>query len=250
MTLRVIDIETTGVDPTADAVIEIASVDLVRRDDQFAIENERETFVATRTEIPPAASAVHHIVAADLVGAPELRDVIHDFSGASAFVAHNCSFERSFLDAHFGDAKWVCTYRCALRIWPNAPGHSNQVLRYWLGLLTPFGRERDAIAPHRALSDVIVTAAIFGEMARLATWAQMLEWSSQPPLMTWFTFGKHKGERFAEVGLDYLDWIVHKSDLDEGAKFSAKFEIERRAKAKRDRRDEQNDARRAMREPA
>jgi hypothetical protein len=25
---------------------------------------------------------------------------------------------------------WICTYKCALRVWPDLDGHSNQELRY------------------------------------------------------------------------------------------------------------------------
>ena len=43
MVVRVIDIETTGIDPASDAIIEIASVDLVRGG---GIVNARSTYVA------------------------------------------------------------------------------------------------------------------------------------------------------------------------------------------------------------
>ncbi|HEY1243901.1 MAG TPA: exonuclease domain-containing protein [Hyphomicrobiaceae bacterium] len=42
MTVRVIDIETTGIDPTVDAIIEIASVDLLK---DGAIANQRTALV-------------------------------------------------------------------------------------------------------------------------------------------------------------------------------------------------------------
>jgi DNA polymerase III epsilon subunit-like protein len=42
MTVRVIDIETTGIDPATDAIIEIASVDLLK---DGAIANQRSTLV-------------------------------------------------------------------------------------------------------------------------------------------------------------------------------------------------------------
>ena len=59
MTVRVIDIETTGIDPTTDAIIEIASVDMVR---DGGITNAMDTLVRPTKSIPPGASAVHHIV--------------------------------------------------------------------------------------------------------------------------------------------------------------------------------------------
>jgi exodeoxyribonuclease X len=94
MTVRCIDIETTGIDPAKDAVVEIASVDLLR---EGGITNCQNTLVRPALPVPPEASAVHHLIDADLVEAPSLEDVIGRFKGADAYVAHNCEFERSFL---------------------------------------------------------------------------------------------------------------------------------------------------------
>ena len=60
-----------------------------------------------------------------------------------------------------GETTWICTYKCALRVWPDLVSHSNQALRYTLGLINPHGIDRKTLNPHRALSDVIVTSAIF-----------------------------------------------------------------------------------------
>lgn len=62
-----IDIETTGIDPAADATIEIASVDLVR---DGGITNAMDTLVRPTKPIPPGASAVHHIIDDDVAHAP------------------------------------------------------------------------------------------------------------------------------------------------------------------------------------
>ena len=130
MTVRVIDIETTGTDPTVDAVIEIASVDLLK---DGTIANQRTALVRPPLRVPPEASAVHHLIDEDLAFAPELGEVLDQFRGADAYVAHNADFERSFLERLLGDALWACTYKCALRIWPDLLSHSNQALRYRFG---------------------------------------------------------------------------------------------------------------------
>src|SRR5262249_61010697 len=65
--IRVIDIETTGTDPASDAILEIASVDLVRGG---GITNAMDTLVRPGKPIPPGASAVHHIVDEDVQRAP------------------------------------------------------------------------------------------------------------------------------------------------------------------------------------
>jgi hypothetical protein len=58
------------------------------------------------------------------------------------------------------------------------------------------------------LSDAIVTAAVFNEIAKHATWPEIVRWSREPALLSVFRFGKHRGERFDAVPEDYLRWIV------------------------------------------
>jgi exodeoxyribonuclease X len=226
MTVRCIDVETTGIDPAKDAIIEIASVD-VQRDG--TITNKRETLAKPGVAVPAVASAIHHLIDADLVAAPDLEEVIDQFKGADVYVAHNCSFERSFLDQHLGETTWICTYKCALRIWPDLVSHGNQALRYHLRLVNPFGIDRATLNPYRALSDVIVTAAIFVEMLKHAKWGELVQWSEEPALLTVFGFGKHRGERFDAVPEDYLRWIVEgTNELREEIKFSARHWLQRR----------------------
>jgi exodeoxyribonuclease X len=123
MVVRVIDIETTGIDPMVDVVIEIASVDLLR---DGTITNQRSTLVRPPVPVPAESSAVHHLIDEDVAFAPPLDDVLDQFKGANAYVAHNADFERAFLEHLLGDALWACTYKCALRIWPDLLSHSNR----------------------------------------------------------------------------------------------------------------------------
>lgn len=236
MVLRIIDIETTGTDPEKDKIIEIASVDLIRAGGSFNIANDQSHYAfPTGREIPPESSAVHHIILQDVAQAPPFEQVLPYYLKADVYVAHNASFEQGFLNAHLGNPHWLCTYRCALRVWPDAPGHSNQVLRYWRGHVEPFGRPRMSIAPHRALSDCIVTAAVLGDLIKLASWSDLLQWSKEPPLKTFCTFGtKHKGKRYDQIAVEdpsYLTWIIEKSDLDADTKWNAKHWLDARRKA-------------------
>jgi exodeoxyribonuclease X len=222
--IRVIDIETTGLDPATSEIIEIASVDMVRGG---GITNAMDTLVRPDRPIPPGASAVHHIVDEDVKNAPPLAEVIDRFKGADFYVAHNSDFEQSFFAANgIQLAPWICTYKCALRVWPELDGHSNQELRYALGRASPFpGFDRAAIAPHRAAFDVVITAAVFEELIKHARWSELVQWSSEPALHTRFHFGKYRGTRYDETAAtdpSYLQWIVEKSELEEGIKHSAR----------------------------
>jgi exodeoxyribonuclease X len=229
MVIRVIDLESTGVDPATDAIIEIASVDLIKGG---GITNAMQTFVNPGRPIPPAASAIHHLVDEDVRDAPTLADAIVNFAGADAYVSHNADFEQSFLKAagiEFG-RPWICTYKCALRIWPELDGHGNQFLRYHLGLSAPFNIHRHKIIPHRAASDVIVTAAIFEHLLALAPWSDLVDWSSLPALHTRMPFGKHKGMRFDKIDADYIDWLLRQKEMDASIKFSAQHWLDLREK--------------------
>ena len=221
MIIRCLDIETTGLDATKDAIVEIASVD-PRRDG--SIISTAETLVQPGIPVSPAASAIHHLIDADLKCAPALADVIQRFVGADVYVAHNCSFEKSFLDGYIGQAVWVCTYKCALRVWPDLESYSSQALRYQLGLIDPLGIDRATLVAHRALSDAIVTAAILVELLKHAGWNELVQWSEEPALLTILGFGKHRGERYDAVPKDYLRWIAEApNSLRDDVRSSARY---------------------------
>src|SRR5690606_2139449 len=126
-------------------------------------------------------------------------------------VAHNAAFDKKFLD--FGQAPWACTWKLATRVYPEAPSHSNQVLRYWLRLPAP------SIASvqfaHRALYDSEVTTYLFHNLLSKAMSEEPLEGilkvSNNPVLLKTCHRNKPKGKPWSEVPRYYLDWILHKS---------------------------------------
>lgn len=229
MTTRILDTETTGTDPDKDRVVQIASIDLTR-DGGFY--NPLAKLVDPCIPVPPEASAVHHIIDADVRGRPQLADVIGEFSGADLYVSHNARFDQGFVAVALGNPPWVCTYKIALRAWPDAPSHSNQALRYWRGHLAPFGVTRDSVKPHDAVSDVLVTGALFLDLARSVTVADMLKWSVEPALISICRFGsKHRGKAMSEIAREdpsYLKWVVNKSEMDSDTKWSAQYWLEKR----------------------
>lgn len=224
---RVIDYETTGTpEDKAPEIIEFGriDVDLTTR----AIGNAWSSLACPRSGIPAVTKAVHHITEADVADAPQARSLwepFYDGCGHDDYlVAHNAKFERWF---HDGDGRrWIDTYKVARVVWPDAPTHSNQGLRYWLDLIVD--RDR-ASPPHRALPDAYVTAHLFVRLLDEKTPEEMEVISLYPALLRKITFGtKAKGKTYEEAPLDYLQWIVEKSDLDEDTKFSAKYWIRKR----------------------
>lgn len=228
-TIRIFDVETTGIDPTDHRVVEISAYDLLPAG---AIERVASWVINPGRKIPPEASAVHHLMDADVADAPLFGvawQASFEGDAPAIYAAHNCAFEQAFLPTPSG-TEWICTYKAALRIWPDAPGHSNQVLRYWLGLDDRRGFDRDlARYAHRAEPDAYVTAWLVAELLLHASAPELIAWSKEPKVYPAITFGKHRGQKWADVPGDYLVWLrdgQHSMEVD--WRHGAKIELLRR----------------------
>ena len=175
--------------------------------------------------------AVHHLTPDDFCDDDphcdeyRLREMFAE--PADVMVAHAARFERGFIaDTATGGLPWICTVRSAKAVWPQAPGHSNQVLRYWRGL-----RLDPALAnpAHRAGPDAWVTAHILIHLLKEATVEQMLEWTREPRRLERIPFGKHRGRAWAEAPDDYLRWMAGQGDMDAEVVAAARQELDRRA---------------------
>lgn len=227
MLFRVVDIETTGIAPPDAAVCEIGWWDVTAGDREFAVSGitfGNEMLCNPGHPIPPQAMGVHHITDEMVSGSPPLAGVVDmlTMGGPFAYVAHRADFEWAFLNPYLHGARWIDTLKVARRIWPYAPNHQNQTLRYWLSL--PI-KDAWATPPHRAAPDAYVTAHIFARMIEEVSVEQMLSWTSEPSLLSEVTFGKHRGLRWSELPRDYLDWIANKSDMGPDEKFTANYHL-------------------------
>jgi len=226
---RVVDVETTGLpDDAQRAICEIGWVDLDL--ETLAISNPVTFFVDPGHPIPPHIRAIHHISDVDVSGAPDTgRALMRLFEGLGAndvLSAHNAKFEQAFIG---GSNRWVCTYKCGMRAWPESVSHGNQALRYLLDIDSePDFDPALAMPPHRALPDAYVTARILRRLLQLRPLDRLVEISGEPPLTTNINFGKHKGSRWADLPSDYLNWIIDKSDMDQDTKDQAKHWLGRR----------------------
>ncbi|AZL58333.1 hypothetical protein EI545_05450 [Tabrizicola piscis] len=227
--LRVIDYETTGVpEDTGAEVIELAYVDV--DPDALTVTDRWQSFAKPIGPIPPQVKAVHHILEEDVAGAPAIRELwpllFQGCATQDILVAHNAAFEQYF---HKGDGRaWIDTYKCALVVWPDAPAHGNQVLRYWLNLDHATGFDRAAaMPPNRALPDAYVTAHVLIRLLQESTIDDMLRVSAAPALLRRIGFGKHKGILFSEAPEDYLRWIVEKAEFDTDVTSTARYWLDR-----------------------
>lgn len=206
----VLDVETTGLDPNVDRVVEIACVFTA----PHMLGSTFCRLVNPGRPISPEASAVHHLVDEDVAEAVSLESVVvplaHYIGAESAVpVAHRAEFDSAFLPEIKGP--WLDTLRMARRYLPDLPHYGNQYLRYALKL--PVARE---VPAHRALGDCLTTAALLrhllngparADYERLAL-PDFLELQAKPILLRTVGFGKYKGQPWENVPQSYLRWLL------------------------------------------
>ncbi len=230
-----IDFETTGVDSKTCHPVEVAV---------YGANTEISIFIKPPEPIPPETSAVHHIIDNDVMHSDDwmtVRGKLVEFFTTHAgehlpiLVAHNAEYEKNILLRKYPDVEdfppvlWICTYKCALRVWPNAPSHKNEVLRYWLELGDDRGRYATQ-QPHSALHDTRVTYLILQELLNHATLDELVEWTELPAKLPYMPMGKHFKQPWDTIPAQYLQWCCNQVDMREDVKFCAKEELERRRK--------------------
>jgi exodeoxyribonuclease X len=237
----VIDLETTHREPADAHIVEWATI--LMQPPWFGQGGtvEAVSLVKPPVPIPPETSAVHHIIDADVANAPTIErllpQIVHHFMpiGQHIAVAHNADYEREVLAKHdpfFRSIPWLCTYKAAVRVWPDCPSFSNECLRYYLGLGT--GR-RTQQAAHSALHDARVTLQILGELLHVGTSIEnMLAWTKQPAMLPTCPLGDWRGKKWSEVDAGFLQWIVRKIGDRPDVVFCAKAELDRREKEHED----------------
>jgi exodeoxyribonuclease X len=242
--IRVVDLETTGFTPPEACVCEIGWADIVATELDMAEQPAvwkmgmgiGSALVNPGIPIPPIASSIHHLIDEDVAHAPRWEEFNREIIAPTAFeitafAAHSAKMERQWItDELTGGKPWICTYKAALHLWPEAPSHSNQALRYWL---RPPGLSRDhAAVSHRAGPDAYVTAHILMAALDLVPLTQLIEWTMQPALLPRVTFGVHRGKPWSSPDVDsgLLHWVLDK-DFDEDVKFTVRHELDRREKA-------------------
>lgn len=223
--IRVIDFETTGFDLPQAQICEVGICDLHLEDRRIATP---KTWMCRVNEMPPEARSIHHISMADCEPwdpfdpAPMFREP------CNAIAAHNSAFETKFF---VSPAHIICTYKAALRVWPDAPGHSNGTLRYWLEDQGKISPDHVATQPsHRAGPDAYVTAHVLLALFDTgATGRDMIAWTREPPVLPTCPLGKFRGKPWSEVEAGFLGWMLRQPTMEDDLKWNAQREISRRS---------------------
>jgi len=153
----VVDVETTGLNPANDRVIEIA---VVRCNADGSVIDEWSTLINPKRD--PGATHIHGITAEDLVDAPSFKAVANDILdrlSSSIVCAHNLSFDSSFLQAEFNRAKSdhprnqaLCTMLLTRFLYPDLPSYSLRNCAAHFDI--------EIVNAHRALADTRVTQQV------------------------------------------------------------------------------------------
>jgi len=149
-----LDIETTGLDPQTDAIIEIGAV----RFKDHRVEAEFNSLINPGRPIPPFITQLTGITDQMTRPAPAIREVLPDlveFVGDSPVLGHNVRFDLGFLRKHriLGLNDAIDTYEMASIVLPTASRYNLGALGQQLNILMP--------ATHRALDDARVTRGVF-----------------------------------------------------------------------------------------
>lgn len=237
----VIDTETTGLDPEEDRLVEIAAVwDNGEYTQSLLNPGERA--------ISFAAMATHHITGKMVRHAPACDSAdkaagLDSLSPDTVLVFHNAEFDRAFLPEGMRAQPWVCTYRCALHLCPDAESHKNGALWYELGLDHPMPDDAGQM-PHRALFDALMTADVLrwmldnvpvgsvveGDESDVQAMRALYRLSRQPAVLKTCRFGKHAGTPWADVPRDFMQWVMGQ-DFDEDVKHTCRHWLEAQERA-------------------
>jgi len=230
--LLVTDTETSNLPEKGGQLLELAWNNLELQDGKWTSTFAHETYVQYAGPIDPVAHASHHIDPQRL--APESGAITREnaiillkrhIREDTYLVAHNSPFDAAVLPEIV--AKWLDTLKISKRIWPEAPAHSNQVLRYWLGIkpdltIATTIKQR---APHQALYDVATTTGIILKMLERHTPDELYRICYTPQLLKIMPFGKHKGLAPSEVVTKdpgYFDWLRKQKELEPDVIFTLK----------------------------
>lgn len=220
MRILVLDTETAGLDPK-DGVCEIAIIEV---DENL---NPVETFsslIDPEGPISPQASGVHGIVGEDVKDAPTLEEffeiILQDRYKHEDVIAvgHNVKFDLGFVGHCFkGEITPLCTLRLARHLYPDAPDHKLQTLRYAFGL-----ESKGETDNHRALGDTLRCLNLLMRMSEDTGYSvpQLIELSVTPIKVQTMPFGKHKGLQLSELPYQYKKWLLDKAEIDDDLRCS------------------------------
>lgn len=222
-----LDCESTGLEPEKDRMIEIA----VARFTFDRILQQFETLIDPECAVPEASQNIHKISVEMLQGKPKVAEILPQvlkMIDGHIIVGHGIGFDialiaaeakRAGISTNIQQQTHIDTLRMA-RLYGESPVNSLQRLREHFNI-EPEGA-------HRAMSDVITNIEVFKFLSKTyKTTEQILQALQKPIKLKAMPLGKHKGRKFDEIPVEYLEWAARK-DFDQDLLFSIRSELKNR----------------------
>lgn len=224
--VRVIDFECTGIEPSEGA--EVCEVGVCDVDVEGRRIELPKSWLCGVEKMPPEVRAVHHIALGECAGLPPFDASQMLPPDIKFLAAHNSSYETKFFTPTI---PVICTYKAALRVWPEAPAHNNGAIRYWLEDQGKIAPDHALTQPsHRAGPDAYVTAHILVALLDAGvTGKDMVGWTKEPALLPTCPIGEWRGKPWSAVDSGFLGWMLRKVDMDPDLKWNSEREIARRS---------------------
>lgn len=202
-TAYIIDTETAGLQG---GVCDLA---IVQVDNNLNVRWEWESLIDPEVPISPQASGIHHITDEMVVDSPTLAEAMeltsYPFQADDLLLAgHNVAFDCRMLSSVLPPVyDKLCTLKLARILWPDAPDHKLQTLRYQFKL--------DAGTAHRAMGDVLACLSLLRMVCDgkgLDLEGVLVLTRQSISLDTKFPFGKHKGTAIRDLPVSYCMWAL------------------------------------------
>lgn len=235
----VIDLETTGLSPKSDRVLEIAVI-------QTSVLGEPLAYWSTLIDpgVPVGATEIHGIKDSDVLGFPTFESIADELFArlkGQAISAHNARFDLGFLRNEFARSGWilpevpaVCTMEASKYFLPHLTQRRLSDCAKAIGL--------NETVSHRALSDASTTVGLLnyylrrenmeGSPLALRSFAQSatsIQWSTEKSIPIAFSVGIRKTRRsnepldtnLLEVLLDISpDDLIDSDELSNGFEYA------------------------------
>jgi DNA polymerase-3 subunit epsilon len=170
------DLETTGVLPGVDRVVEVGAVRFVNGE----VDAVFSTLVDPQRSIPAGASAVNGITDDMVAGKPKIETLLEPlsaFCGDDMMIAHNAAFDFQFLTADYkryevGTPRGLvlCSYLMSKKVFPGLANYKLGTLVQHLNI--------ESTGFHRAEEDATYCAKVFLKMIERMTGSHL----SPPPM--------------------------------------------------------------------
>lgn len=211
MKAAIIDTETTGL--TEPGLLEASYI--VIGDTPAEVHSIEDAFTGRFNPGKPiecGAMATHHICEADIVHAPPAATFRLPES-VEYIIGHNVDFDWQVIGKP--NVKRICTLAFCRQLWPDVDTHTLGAMLYFFAGSEARERLRHA---HSAEADAAICHSILlrilSRLQDIATWEAVWSACERARIPERMPFGKHKGQRIADIPPDYKMWLLRQPDVD------------------------------------